>query len=106
MTLVLASWASASEVELTAESVSVSDDSTVTSYIGDVVLRVPPDMHAQFKAKTTREESGRRIYAGDVEIVIDDLVIRTQKATLIAPEGAGKDVVVEMDEAQATVTKK
>lgn len=93
--------ASASDIELTAESVSVNDDSTVTSYIGDVVLRVPADTPMQVKAKATHEQQGAKVLEGDVEIVVDDLLIKTQKATLTR-QG---DTVVKMDEAQASVQK-
>jgi lipopolysaccharide export system protein LptA len=94
--------ACASEIELTAESVAVNDDSTVTSYIGDVVLRVPASTHIEFKSKTTRQEQGAKVLEGDVEILVEDLVIRTQKATLTS-QG---DVLVKMDAAEASVLKK
>ena len=93
---------SAAEIELTAESVAVNDDSTVTSYIGDVVLRVPAGKPMQVKSKATREEQGAKVLEGDVEIVVEDLLIRTQKATLTT-QG---DVLVKMDAAQASVLKK
>ena len=80
---------------------SVNDDSTVTSYIGDVVLRVPADKPMQVKAKVTHEQQGAKVLEGDVEIAVDDLLIKTQKATLTKQ----CDTVVKMDEAQASVQK-
>ena len=103
--LLLAGWAcaaTASDIELTAESVAVSDDSTVTSYIGDVVLRVPAGKPLQMKSQASHEEQGAQVLEGDVEIVVEDLLIRTQKAT-VTTHG---DTVVKMDEAEARTTGK
>jgi hypothetical protein len=94
--------AGAAEIELTAESIAVNDDSTITSYIGDVVLRVPAGTHVEFKSKTTREEQGAKVLEGDVEIAVEDMLIRTQKAT-VSTQGA---MLVKMDAAEASVLKK
>jgi lipopolysaccharide assembly outer membrane protein LptD (OstA) len=90
-------WA-AGEIELSAESVSVSDDATTTTYIGDVNLRVPADMQFEIKSAKRRTEGPAEILEGDVQIVVAGLVIRTQRATL-TKDGA---TLIRMDEAVVT----
>ena len=88
--------ATASDVEISSESIAVADDGTA-SYSGEVIIRVPLTTPIKFTAKTTSEADGKQVLEGDVQIVIEDMLITTQKATVTRKEA----VVIEMDEAES-----
>lgn len=99
--LALLAWAPASraEVELTAANKSVSADGNVTSYTGNVMLKVPASPQPQIRAKAMRREKGLEILRGEVEIRVDTLVVRTQQASV---ERNDKFITVKMDAAEVT----
>lgn len=92
----------AAEVELSAASKSPSADGSVTSYSGDVVLKVPAGMPLQTRARSMKRERGVEIVRGEVEIKVDTLVVRTQQASI---ERSDKGTVVKMDAAEVSTAK-
>ena len=99
--LALVAWApvGSAEVELSAVSKSVSADAKVTSYTGNVTLKVPAGTQPQLRAKAMRRERGLEILRGEVEIRVDTLVVRTQQASV---ERNDKFIIVKMDAAEVT----
>ena len=87
------------EVELSAANKSVNADASVTSYTGDVTLKMPADAQPQLRAKAMRRERGLEILRGEVEIKVGTLVVRTQQASV---ERNDKFIVVKMDAAEVT----
>jgi ferric-dicitrate binding protein FerR (iron transport regulator) len=87
------------EVELSAANKTVSADARVTSYTGDVTLKVPAGTQLQFRAKAMKRERGLEIVRGEVEIKVDTLVVRTQQASI---ERNDKFTVVKMDAAEVS----
>jgi redox-sensitive bicupin YhaK (pirin superfamily) len=102
--LALVAWAPAgrAEVELSATGKSVSADGSVTSYTGDVTLKVPAGTQLQLRAKAMRRERGLEILRGEVEIRVDTLVVRTQQASV---ERNDKVTIVKMDAAEVSKAK-
>lgn len=96
--LALVAWAPVghAEVELSGASKSVSADGSVTSYTGDVTLKVPAGTQLQLRAKAMRRERGVEILRGEVEIRVDTLVVRTQQASV---ERNDRFTIVKMDAA-------
>jgi hypothetical protein len=92
--------AAASDVEISSESIAVADDGT-TSYSGAVIIRVPLTTSIKFTSKTTTEADGAQVLEGDVQIVIEDMLITTQKATVTRKDA----VIIEMDEAESKPAK-
>jgi lipopolysaccharide export system protein LptA len=87
------------EVELSAANKTVNADTSVTSYTGNVVLRVPAGTQPQFRAKAMKRERGVEILRGEVEIKVDTLVVHTQQASI---ERNDKYTVVKMDAAEVS----
>lgn len=86
----------ASDIEFSSEGVSVSDDG-VTSYSGNVTIRAPLNTAMQVKSTSAREVNGAQVHEGEVQIILDDTLIKTQKATITR-----KDVIlIEMDQAES-----
>ena len=92
----LSAIAGAADIEISSEGVSVSDDG-VTSYNGDVTIRAPLGTPMKISAQSTREVNGAQVLEGDVRIVIEDMLITTQKATITRKDA----IVIEMDEADS-----
>jgi lipopolysaccharide export system protein LptA len=100
--LALVAWAplSRAEVELTAANKSVNPATNVTSYTGNVVLKVPAGTPLQLSGvKGMRRERGLEIVRGEIEFKADALVVRTQQASI---ERNDKFTVVKMEAAEAS----
>jgi lipopolysaccharide export system protein LptA len=87
------------EIELTAANKSVSADASVTSYTGNVTLKVPAGTQLEYHCKAMRRERGLEILRGEVEIKVDTLVLRTQQASV---ERNDKFTLVKMEAAEVS----
>ena len=85
------------EIELSAANKTVNAD--ITSYTGDVTLKVPAGTQLQLRAKAMKRERGLEIIRGEVEIKVDTLVVRTQQASI---ERNDKYTLVKMDAAEVS----
>ena len=86
----------AADIEFSSEGVSVSDDG-VTSYTGNVTIRAPLDTAMQVKSNSVHEVDGAQVLEGEVQIVLGDTLIKTQKATITRKDA----IVIEMDLAES-----
>jgi ferric-dicitrate binding protein FerR (iron transport regulator) len=92
----------AADVELSATNTTAGADPSVTSYSGNVTLKVPAGTQVQLRAKAMKRERGLEIVRGEVEIKVDTLVVRTQQASI---ERNDKFTVVKMDAAEVSNVK-
>ena len=90
---------SAADVELTATNKTASADGNVTTYSGDVTLKVPAGTALQLRGKAMKREKGLEILRGEVEIRLDTMIVRTQQASV---SRNSKMTVVKMDAAEVT----
>jgi len=90
---------SAAEVELSAANKTTSADAKVTSYSGDVRLKVPAGTQLQFRARAMKREGGLEIVRGEVEIKLDNMIVRTQQASIARND---RFTLVKMDAAEVT----
>lgn len=90
---------SAADVELTATTKTASPDGNVTTYSGDVTLKVPAGTALQLRGKAMKREKGLEILRGEVEIRLDTMIVRTQQASV---SRNAKMTVVKMDAAEVT----
>jgi lipopolysaccharide export system protein LptA len=84
------------DIEFSSEGVAVTHDGT-TVYSGNVTIRAPLATPLQVKSNTVREAKGAQVLEGDVQIVLGDTLIKTQKATITRTDA----IVIEMDEASS-----
>ena len=96
--VVVASGCWAAEVELTAENISVDVNTEVATYSGTVILRVPAGKPMDMRSKAFRIEKGRQILQREVEIYVEDLLIRTEEARVERKKGT----MVTMQRAEVT----
>ncbi len=95
----LCAVAQATDVEFSAEGISVADDGT-TTYSGEVVVRVSAGTAMQVTSKSTRTDKDVQVLEGDVQIKVDGQLIKTEKARLKKlPSG---ETVIEMDTADSS----
>ena len=86
----------AADIEFSSEGVMVSDEG-VTTYSGNVTISAPLNTAMKVKSNSRHEVNGAQVLEGDVQIVLGDTLIKTQKATITR-----KDVIlIEMDEADS-----
>jgi len=99
--LALFGWTPAgqADVEISATSKSVNAETKVTSYSGNVTLKVPAGTELKPRAKAMRRERGLEIVRGEVEFKVDTLVVRTEQASI---ERNDKFTVVKMDAAEVS----
>jgi len=98
LTSVLSGLASANEMEITAKSQVISNDSKLHTYIGNVRIAFATSRlsttssHASF-------QNGKTVMEGDVEILLSNAVAKTQRVTF-TPSQQG--LVAEMDKVTFT----
>jgi lipopolysaccharide export system protein LptA len=99
--LALLAWAPAgrAEVELTAATKVASADARVTTYTGNVTLKVPAGTQMLVRAQAMRREGGVEILRGEVEIKVEALLVRSSQATV---ERNSKQVIVKMEAAEVS----
>jgi hypothetical protein len=70
----------ADEVSISSESLEVSDDA-VTTYRGDVTIRIPASKAVQISADKDSTQHGVRLLQG-ARVTFDNLLITAERATL------------------------
>jgi lipopolysaccharide export system protein LptA len=91
---------SAAEVELSGANKTASADGNVTTYTGDVTLKVPAGTQVHWmRGKSMKRERGVETLRGEVEIKLDTMIVRTQQANITRND---KFILVKMEAAEVT----
>jgi hypothetical protein len=91
--------AGAAEIELSAANKTAGATAKVTSYSGDVTLKVPAGAPMQLRARGMKRERGLEIVRGEVEIKLETMIVRTEQASIARNE---QFTLVKMDAAEVT----
>ncbi|MGB2739855.1 MAG: hypothetical protein WBC60_04790 [Cognaticolwellia sp.] len=93
LAIVISSFTSANEMEITAKSQVISKDSKLRTYSGDVRIAFS-DGNLSTKSSHASFQNGKTIMEGDVEIILNNAVAKTQKVTFIPSQ---QGIVAKMD---------
>ena len=93
LAIVISSFTSANEMEITAKSQVISKDSKLRTYSGDVRISFT-DGNLSTKSSHASFQNGKTIMEGDVEIILNNAVAKTQKVTFIPSQ---QGIVAKMD---------
>ncbi len=99
LTVVVSSFASANEMEISAQKQIVSKNTKVQTYIGDVRISFADDNQPETKATVMRFENGKTVMEGDVEIILNNAVAVADKVTYIA---SNNGLVAKLDKVTFT----
>jgi hypothetical protein len=101
---VIAAVAFAADIELTAQGLSVSDDSLTTTYEGDVSLRIPKGTPYESHADNTEGAAGAdQTLTGHVTFKVAGLIIMSEQAKLT--HASNGDTLIAMDVAESRHAK-
>jgi hypothetical protein len=92
---------SVADIELSSANKTASADGKVTTYTGDVTLKVPASMEKQLqmRGRAMKRERGVETLRGEVEIKLETMILRTQQASITRDD---KFILVKMDAAEVT----
>jgi len=93
LAIVISSFTSANEMEITAKSQVISKDSKLRTYSGDVRIAFT-DGNLSTKSSHASFQNGKTVMEGDVEIILNNAVAKTQKVTFIPSQ---QGIVAKMD---------
>ena len=82
LAVVISSFTSANDMEITAKDQFILKDSKQHVYAGNVIMSFAGD-NLQTKSTSVSLQNGTRIMEGDVEIILTNAVAKTQKVTFI-----------------------
>ncbi|OKY24917.1 hypothetical protein [Thalassotalea sp. PP2-459] len=99
LTLVVSSFASANEMEISAQKQAVSNNTKVQTYIGNVRISFADDNQPETRAAVMRFEDGKTVMEGDVEIILNNAVAIADKVTYIS---SNNGLVAKMDKVTFT----
>ena len=95
---VLSSFTSANEMEITAQSQVISKDSKLHTYSGDVRIAFASG-NLSTKSSHASFQNGKTVMEGDVEIILNNAVAKTQRVTFIPSQ---QGLVAKMDRVTLT----
>ncbi len=99
LTVVVSSFASANEMEISAQKQVSSNNTKIQTYIGDVRISFADDDQPETKASVMRVENGKTVMEGNVETILNNAVAVADKVTYIA---SNDGVVAKMDKVTFT----
>ncbi|WP_206485724.1 hypothetical protein [Thalassotalea sp. G2M2-11] len=99
LTVMVSSFASANEMEISAQKQMFSKNTKVQTYISDVRISFADDNQPETKAAVMRFENGKTVMEGDVEIILNNAVAVADKVTYTA---SNSGLVAKMDKVTFT----
>ena len=97
-TTILSSFTSAHEMEITAKSQTISEDSKLHTYSGNVRIAFA-DGNLSTKSSHASFQKGKTVMEGDVEIILSNAIAKTERVTFIPSQ---QGLIAKMDKVTFT----